>query len=79
VKEMKSFFNKGSVSTKTRVLSDFYSGRTDRVVHEAEVDSWADYQRIEGVINADPAVFKAWFARLSGLIDGTEVEAWQVH
>ena len=58
---------KSGVAIKPRILSDFLSGRTDRVVTE-----WLAYP--EG-----PELVQKWFARLTELIEYADVETWQVH
>ena len=63
------------------MLSDFMSGRTDRIVYEAEVDDWAGYLRHEQSLGESPQAerFERWFSRLADLIEYAEVEVWQAH
>ena len=80
LKQLEELF-KGGPSVKFRVLSDFMSGRTDRIVYEAEVEDWAAYQQWEQGLgeSANAQRFGEWFAALAELIDYAEVEVWQTH
>ncbi len=71
----------GGPEVRFRVLSDFMSGRTDRIVYEAEVDDWAEYLRFERSLGESPEAerFQQWFGRLAELIEYAEVEVWQTH
>lgn len=64
-----------------RVLSDYQSGRTDRVVVEIELESMAQLDSALEKTMADPdtqARFTSVFERLKSLIDYAEVEQWSV-
>ncbi|MCH8236190.1 MAG: hypothetical protein IIC29_08720 [Chloroflexi bacterium] len=64
-----------------RVLSDYQSGRTDRVVVEIELESMAQLDSALEKTMADPdtqARFESVFERLKSLIDYAEVEHWSV-
>lgn len=69
------------VAIRPRLLSDFCSGRTDRVVMEWEAHS---VQEIEAVLTEmwvypeSPELFEKWFARLAELIEYGEVDTWRV-
>ena len=64
-----------------RVLSDYQSGRTDRVVVEIELESMAQLDEALEKTMADPATgrrFAEVFERLKGLIVSADVEQWAV-
>jgi hypothetical protein len=67
---------------KARVLSDFMSGRSDRIVLEIELDDLMDMNRFmdeELGTATGRKFFEPWFAKLTTLIEYAEVENWQVH
>ena len=70
------------IAIKPRILSDYHSGRTDRVVMEWEAEDLDEIHALETEIWAyaeGPELFKKWFAGLTELIEHAEVETWQVH
>ena len=67
---------------KARVLSDYQSGRTDRVVVEWEMDSIADLESGMNEAMSDSqaqAELGPWMQRLNELIHYAEAEHWTVH
>ena len=65
-----------------RVLSDYQSGQTDRVVVEIELENMAQLDELLGRTMSDPDTqkrFMAVFERLEALIDRAEVEQWTIH
>ena len=76
MKEMGGIMGPG---VKSRVLSDYQSGRTDRVVYEIEVPDLAALSVVEQGMGQNPEAIGAWFQKLTGLIDQAEVEMWQTH
>ena len=67
---------------KSRVLSDYNSGRTDRVVVEWEVEKPEDIEAAFNQVMTNPegrAEFEKWVARLNELIHYAKVEHWAVH
>ena len=65
-----------------RVLSDYQSGQTDRVVVEIELENMAQLDELLGRTMSDPDTqkrFMAVFERLEVLIDRAEVEQWTIH
>ena len=70
------------IAIKPRVLSDFNSGRTDRIVVEWEAESISELM-VFGEEGRDDPVYQQEFARVFGrlaeLIDYAEVEIWQTH
>jgi hypothetical protein len=70
------------IAIKPRVLSDFNSGRTDRVVMEWEAQSISELMVIGEEGGDDPVYqqeFATVFGRLAELIDYAEVDIWQTH
>ena len=66
---------------KSRILTDYMSGRTDRVVAEWEVNDLNAIDSAMERVVSDPqaqAAFKTWMERLEGLIHYAEVENWSV-
>lgn len=72
----------GSAGTQpSRILTDYYSGRTDRVVWEITVANLGDVDAMIAKAMETPeqqAAFGAWFQRLSDAIHYAEVENWQL-
>ncbi len=63
-----------------RIYTDFYSGRTDRVVWEFDHESLSSLENLEQGLAKDAELAKAfnsWFNGLKGLIEGAEVELWR--
>ena len=58
LREGNLMIRQSGVAIKPRILSDFLSGRTDRVVTDRVVTEWLAYP--EG-----PELVKKWFARLT--------------
>ena len=81
IKEGHDAFKRYGLTVKTRVLSDYLSGRTDRVVAEWEADGLADIENgmkmVMGGADAQK-FFEGWFKKLTDLIDHAEVESWTV-
>jgi hypothetical protein len=70
------------LAIRPRILSDFQSGRTDRVVMEWEVEDVAELQAFWDEMAAYPEMeetFEEWFTELTEMIHYAEVENWQVH
>ena len=78
VKQMKSY----GISWDTRVSSDYYSGRSDRVSVEwlleelSDID--ADIARVMEIPEA-AEFFGAWLEKLNDMIHHADVENWTVH
>ena len=70
------------VAIRPRVLSDFSSGRTDRVVMEWDANTIAELDSVEAEVEAyeeGPELFQEFFDELAELIDFAEVDTWQTH
>ena len=63
-----------------RILTDYLSGRTDRVVWEWEFEDWAQFDRAMQMEGSDEtrAAFQAWERKMNEMIDHAEVENWTV-
>ncbi len=63
-----------------RIYTDFYSGRSDRVVWEFDHESLGGLESLEKGLAKDSELVKAfsnWFTGLKSLIEGAEVELWR--
>ena len=70
------------VAIKPRILSDYQSGRTDRVVMEWEAEGLSELEAVQGELFAypeGPELMEEFFGRLHQLIEYAEVETWTVH
>ncbi len=80
-KEAEKLFQQYGASLKRRVLTDYQSGRSDRVVVEWEVNDLSEFEGVLGKVRSNPEgeqAFKAWEDRLKDMIHYTEVETWVV-
>ncbi len=81
-KEMYDLIHEQAPEMKFRVMSDYQSGRTDRVVVEVEMDKFSQLEdALERTMDsqANQEKFEAAFLRLKELIDHAEVEQWTIH
>ncbi|MBI3978286.1 MAG: hypothetical protein HY331_08885 [Chloroflexi bacterium] len=77
---MKVFAERG-YGAKVRVLTDYMSGRSDRVVQEVEVPSIGDIEAVVGKLMADPkagAELLALQKKIFELVEFSEVEHWAI-
>jgi hypothetical protein len=77
LKEGNKQFKKFGVTPGTRILTDYNSGRTDRVIWEWEGESLQqmDSQMEKAMASAQGRkFFERWFAELSGLIHYADVD-----
>ena len=66
---------------KARILSDHWTGRSDRVAVEWEVNELADLEKGMAATMATPAgqeSFKSWEAKMNEMIHYSEAETWSV-
>ncbi len=65
---------------KDRILSDYQSGRTDRVVWELEVEDLSEITAEMEMMEKPGAVeaFTAWERKMNDMISYAEVENWLV-
>ena len=81
IKEGEKALQGYGVSINSRILTDYMSGRTDRVVSEWEV---SDPREIESAMDAamsNPEAqtfFVTWLEELNDLIHHAEVENWAI-
>jgi hypothetical protein len=64
----------------TRVYTDHYSGRTDRVAWEFDYESLAAQEAFEQALMEQPEAlrdYETWFSGLTPLIEGATVELWK--
>ncbi len=62
-----------------RIYTDFYSGRTDRVVWEFDHESISSLESLGQGLAKDAELakdFNNWFTGLKGLIENAKVEIW---
>lgn len=62
-----------------RIYTDFYSGHTDRVVWEFDIESLSKLEDMDRAIaqsNEYRKAFESWFEGLRPLIEGAKVELW---
>jgi hypothetical protein len=81
LKQGEKLFTKYDMKYKARVLSDYNSGRTDRIIWEWEVPSLGQLDADMERAMKDPkggAEFGAWFSKLTPLITHAEVDNLQV-
>ncbi len=80
--EMYGLISEQEQSLNYRVMTDYQSGRTDRLAVELELDSFAQLEAILERTMSDPTIqpkFAAAFSKLPELIDHAEVEQWTLH
>jgi len=78
-KEAQTILDKVGYSTG-RIYTDFYSGRTDRVVWEFDHENLGGLENLERGLAKDERLvkdFNNWFADLKSLIENAEVELWR--
>jgi hypothetical protein len=72
---------RGFKPANVRLLTDYMSGRSDRVVEEMEFESLGQFEASLGKLVTDPGVL-ADLAALKGkvfeLVDSTETELWSI-
>ncbi len=80
-RDVDDLFQQQGVNIKRRILTDYQSGRTDRVVVEVEVNDLGEYEEAMGRLMSNPEnkqAFSAWMAKLTDLIHYAEVETWAI-
>lgn len=81
LKETNDAMSRFGTVTKGRVLTDYLSGRTDRVVMEWEVDSIGELESgMESAMTSpeSQAWFNDFFPKLADLIHYADVENWTI-
>jgi|TARA_B100002003_G_C14054781_1_gene507924 hypothetical protein len=82
VKRVNDIMTKHGIDQPIRVLSDFNSGRTDRIVVELRYESLTEMEATERRMFGEPNSqkdFDDYVVDLSELIHHSEVEHWQLH
>ena len=78
--ELDGLFQQFRIPFKTRLMSDFNSGSTDRIIFETEYDNPGDLEAAEAGGFSNPEAeqtFSQWSAKLNDLILYAEVNHWQ--
>lgn len=80
MKEADGLMQKAGHPFKSRYLTDFLSGRSDRVVMEWEVDDMNEIGALYQALGSPEvqAAFKDWEARMNEMVDYSEVENWAI-
>ena len=81
IKEMEKALSQYGVSFKSRMMTDYMSGRTDRIVMEWEVDDLKEIESNMDRVMSDPqaqASFAGQLDKLNEMIHYAEVENWMV-
>ena len=76
-KEGERFLQERGIDFKTRILTDYNSGRNDRVVVEWQVEDLADWEEAFAGMTEDPAAVEwisTWEPRLHELIQYSEAD-----
>ena len=63
-----------------RIYTDYYSGRSDRVVWEFDHKDLSDLENLEQGLSQNAElvkVFENWFGGLKSVIEGAKVELWR--
>ena len=62
-----------------RIYTDLYSGHTDRVVWEYDVENLAKLERLDWDVTKNDELrkaFESWYEGVKPLIEGATVELW---
>ncbi len=79
MKEFQPILEKTS-GTGSRIYTDLYSGHTDQVVWEFDVESLGKLENFNQELSRNDELRKAfenWFESLKPLIEGATVELWR--
>ncbi len=82
LQEMHLMIRGPGVAIKPRILSDYHSGRTDRVVMEWEANSIEELDSVETEVKAyeeGPDLYQENFDKLAELIEFAEVDTFLTH
>lgn len=61
-----------------RIYTDYFSGNTDRVAWEIEVENLGALESVMGTLGTEATKFELWFGELCALIEGAHVEHWNI-
>ncbi len=78
MKEFQSIWEKYG-GPECRIYTDFYSGHTDRVVWEFDIESMGKIESLDWEMSRNDEFRKAyekWYEGLKPLIKGAKVELW---
>ena len=79
--EADKFMRQYGANLKRRVLTDYFSGRNDRVVIEWETENAGDVEATLAKFMSQPKAreeFKRWESKLQEMIHYSEVENWTI-
>ncbi len=82
LREGNQTFESMGFSGKLRLLTDYMSGRSDRVVEEIEANSIGEMEEVFGKVMSNSEVMEKLNAlekRIFELIEYSEVEYWTIH
>ena len=78
MKEFQPIFERAG-GPEARIYTDFFSGATDRVVWEFDVDDLAALEHVFWAASQNAeyqAAYESWYTGLSPLLEGATVEIW---
>ncbi len=78
MKEFQPIFKKCG-GPACRIYTDLYSGHTDRVVWEYDIESLGKLESLDWEISQNDEyrrAFESWYEGLKPLIEGAKVELW---
>ena len=78
MKEFQPIFEQAG-GPAARIYTDFFSGPTDRVVWEFDVDNLAALENVFWAASQNAeyqAAYESWYAGLAPLLEGATVEIW---
>jgi hypothetical protein len=78
MKEFQPIFE-GAGGPAARIYTDLFSGATDRVVWEFDVENLAALENVFWAASQNSeyqAAYESWYAGLSPLLEGATVEIW---
>jgi hypothetical protein len=81
MKKLDEIFKQYGIDIESRLMSDFNSGRTDRIIVEWTYENLGDLETAEAeAFSSSEAkqAFSEWSAKLNDLILYAEVEHWQI-
>ena len=80
LKEADKMMQDAGTPVKGRYLTDFISGRSDRVVMEWEMEDMSDLNTLYGTLGSPELqdAFTKWEARMNSIVEYSEVENWAI-
>ena len=81
LQEGEGFLRQHGVDFRTRIMTDYMSGRSDRVAAEWEADSLEELDSALNSLMADAEAqqfFNTWLEKLNSFIHYSEAENWSI-